>query len=87
MFPLEIILHKVYKNSQQHINLALSNNNWLQGNTIDIYEESEINSEFVFWRNILHSLISEINLASCYLHSRGNDSESGNFMSILLLFK
>ena len=75
-----------HENSQQHINSALSYNNWFQGNTIDIYLESEINSKFAFWRNVLHRLINVIiTLASCNLLLRGHDSKSGNFMSILHL--
>jgi len=75
-----------HENSQQHINAALSYNNWLQGNTIDTLLQSEISSKVTFWRDVLHRIINVIiTLASCNLPLRGHDSESGNFMSILRL--
>lgn len=49
VFPLEAILQKVlineHENSHQHINSALSYDNWVQGNRINIHLESELNSK------------------------------------------
>nr|CAI5862634.1 unnamed protein product [Callosobruchus analis] len=62
---------------------SLSDNNWLQGNTIDTLLKSEIDSKITFWRDVLHRIINVIiTLVSCNLPLRGHDSDSGNFMAI-----